>query len=130
VKKIKMQASIWKSTSEPDELTAAMTSSPTAEFIAHLCHRAPGGIVIIDTCPVVHHQQGAWVSALHGDQVRFRVVALRDVLAPLLAPRGATAPIPTAGSRPPGARPWRRVWAQIGHRVVSYATAHPREPAD
>jgi heme-degrading monooxygenase HmoA len=50
-----MHASIWKFTGDPDELTARYDSllaeMPTGGFIAHLCLRAPDGIVIVDTCP-------------------------------------------------------------------------------
>ena len=50
-----MHGSIWKFTGDPDELAArydAMVAEmPTDEFVAHLCLRAPDGIVIIDTCP-------------------------------------------------------------------------------
>jgi hypothetical protein len=50
-----MHASIWKFTGDPDELEAhydAMVAEfPADEFIAHLCLRAPDGIVIVDTCP-------------------------------------------------------------------------------
>ena len=50
-----MHASIWKFTGDPDELAARyddlLADLPTDEFIAHLCLRAPDGIVIVDTCP-------------------------------------------------------------------------------
>ena len=50
-----MHGSIWKFTGDPDELAArydAMVAEmPTDEFFAHLCLRAPDGIVIVDTCP-------------------------------------------------------------------------------
>jgi hypothetical protein len=50
-----MYASMWKFTGDPDELLARYDSllaeMPTTEFIAHLCLRAPDGIVIVDTCP-------------------------------------------------------------------------------
>jgi len=50
-----MHASIWKFTGDPDELLASYDSLlgeiPSADFIAHLCLRAPDGIVIVDTCP-------------------------------------------------------------------------------
>jgi hypothetical protein len=50
-----MHASIWKFTGDPDRLLASYDSllaeMPSAEFIAHLCLRAPDGIVIVDTCP-------------------------------------------------------------------------------
>ena len=44
-----MHASIWKFTGDPDELTrgydAMVAEFPTDQFIAHLCLRAPDGIV-------------------------------------------------------------------------------------
>jgi hypothetical protein len=50
-----MHVSIWKFTGDPDELEARYDSMvaefPTDEFVAHLCLRAPDGILIIDTCP-------------------------------------------------------------------------------
>jgi heme-degrading monooxygenase HmoA len=50
-----MHASIWKFTGDPDDLTrrydALAEELPTTGFIAHLCLRAPDGIVIVDTCP-------------------------------------------------------------------------------
>jgi hypothetical protein len=50
-----MHVSIWKFTGDPDELTrgydAMVADFPTDQFIAHLCLRAPDGIVIVDTCP-------------------------------------------------------------------------------
>ena len=50
-----MHESIWKFTGDTDELTRSydqmVAEFPAAEFIAHLCLRAPDGIVIVDTCP-------------------------------------------------------------------------------
>jgi hypothetical protein len=50
-----MHASIWKFTGDADDLAhrydALLDEMPTAEFVVHLCLRAPDGIVIIDTCP-------------------------------------------------------------------------------
>jgi hypothetical protein len=50
-----MHVSIWKFTGDPDELLASYDSllaeMGSTEFIAHLCLRAPDGIVIVDTCP-------------------------------------------------------------------------------
>ncbi len=50
-----MHASIWKFDGDPDDLMrrydAMAAEMPTEEFIAHLCLRAPDGIVIVDTCP-------------------------------------------------------------------------------
>jgi hypothetical protein len=50
-----MHASIWKFTGDPDDLTrrydALMEELPTNEFIAHLCLRAPAGMVVVDVCP-------------------------------------------------------------------------------
>jgi hypothetical protein len=50
-----MHAAIWKYTGDTDDLTrrydALIEEMPTADFIAHLCLRAPDGIVIVDTCP-------------------------------------------------------------------------------
>jgi hypothetical protein len=49
-----MHAAIWKFTGDPDDLTkrydAMVAEFPTTEFIAHLCLRAPDGLVIVDTC--------------------------------------------------------------------------------
>ena len=50
-----MHASTWKFTGNTDDLArrydALLDEMPTTEFIAHLCLRAPDGIVIVDTCP-------------------------------------------------------------------------------
>jgi hypothetical protein len=50
-----MHASIWKFTGDTEDLTrrydALLDEMPTAEFTAHLCLRAPDGILIVDTCP-------------------------------------------------------------------------------
>ena len=55
MKTTNMHASIWKFTGDPDELTRGydemLAEFPASEFIAHLCLRAPDGIVIVDTCP-------------------------------------------------------------------------------
>jgi hypothetical protein len=50
-----MHASIWRFTGDTEDLTrrydALLDELPTAEFSAHLCLRAPDGILIVDTCP-------------------------------------------------------------------------------
>jgi hypothetical protein len=50
-----MHASIWKFTGDPDDLAqrydALIAELPTNEFIAHLCLRAPDGLVVFDVCP-------------------------------------------------------------------------------
>ena len=50
-----MHASIWKFTGDPDDLArrydALIEEFPTNGFIAHLCLRAPDGLVIVDVCP-------------------------------------------------------------------------------
>jgi hypothetical protein len=50
-----MHASIWKFNGDPDELARrydALTAElPTDQFIAHLCLKAPDGLVLVDTCP-------------------------------------------------------------------------------
>jgi hypothetical protein len=50
-----MHASIWKFTGDPDDLVrrydALLAEMPTEAFIAHLCLRAPDGMLIVDTCP-------------------------------------------------------------------------------
>jgi hypothetical protein len=50
-----MHASIWRFVGDPDELTRSydqlVAEFPTDGFVAHLCLRAPDGIVIVDTCP-------------------------------------------------------------------------------
>ena len=50
-----MHASIWKFNGDPDELASRydelIAEFPAEEFIAHLCLKAPDGLVIVDTCP-------------------------------------------------------------------------------
>lgn len=50
-----MHVSIWKFTGDPEELTrsydAMLAEFPTDQFIAHLCLRAPDGMIVVDTCP-------------------------------------------------------------------------------
>ena len=50
-----MHASIWKFSGDPDDLAqrydALIEELPTSEFIAHLCLRAPDGLVVVDVCP-------------------------------------------------------------------------------
>ena len=50
-----MHASIWRFRGDPDALLrrydAITAEIPAAAMQAHLCLRAPDGIVIVDTCP-------------------------------------------------------------------------------
>jgi hypothetical protein len=50
-----MHASIYRISGDPDDLLrsyeAMLAEVPVGEIRAHLCLRAPGGIVIVDTCP-------------------------------------------------------------------------------
>ena len=50
-----MHASIWKFHGDPDELLrrydAMLEEIPRARMRLHVCLRAPGGIVLVDTCP-------------------------------------------------------------------------------
>jgi hypothetical protein len=50
-----VHASIWKFAGDPDELLprydAMVTEIPSANMRLHLCLRADGGIVLVDTCP-------------------------------------------------------------------------------
>jgi len=50
-----MHASIWRFRGDPDALLlrydAITVEIPAAAMQAHLCLRAPDGIVIVDTCP-------------------------------------------------------------------------------
>jgi hypothetical protein len=50
-----MHAALWKLEGDPDDLLcrydALIAETPTSGFTAHLCLRAPDGIVIFDTCP-------------------------------------------------------------------------------
>lgn len=50
-----MHASIWKFTGDTEDLAARydalLGEMPTTQFTAHLCLRAPDGILIVDTCP-------------------------------------------------------------------------------
>jgi hypothetical protein len=50
-----MHASIWKFTGDTEDLAhrydALLNEMPTTQFTAHLCLRAPDGILIVDTCP-------------------------------------------------------------------------------
>lgn len=65
-----MHASIWKFTGDTSDLTvrydALAAEMPTTEFIAHLCLRAPDGIMIVDTCP----NREAFEVFATGDQFR------------------------------------------------------------
>lgn len=50
-----MHASIWRFEGDPDDLLrrydAMVADVPAAAMRLHLCLRAPGGIVVVDTCP-------------------------------------------------------------------------------
>jgi hypothetical protein len=50
-----VHASIWRFVGDPDELLrrydAMLAEIPAANMRLHLCLRAPGGIVLVDTCP-------------------------------------------------------------------------------
>ena len=50
-----MHASIWRFAGDPDELLrrydAMVAEIPSANMRLHLCLRAGGGILLVDTCP-------------------------------------------------------------------------------
>jgi hypothetical protein len=50
-----MHASLWWFAGDPDDLLrryeALIAEIPSASMRAHLCLRAPDGIVIVDSCP-------------------------------------------------------------------------------
>ena len=100
-----MHVSIWKFTGDPDELTrgydAMVAEFPTDQFIAHLCLRAPDGIVIVDTCP----SREAFEAFSAGEE--FRSARLRHGL-----------PDPTRAARLSGPRRVRQRRPRRGHRVT------------
>ena len=50
-----MHASIWRLAGDPDELLrrydALISEIPLERLRLHMCLRAPGGLVLVDTCP-------------------------------------------------------------------------------
>ena len=65
-----MHASIWTFAGEPDELArrydAMVAELPPGVMRLSLCLRAPGGIVVVDTCPT----RDAFVAFSGGDGFR------------------------------------------------------------
>jgi hypothetical protein len=56
-----MYGVVWRFTGDPDELLqdyeAMLADVPTSSMVAHLCLRAPDGIVVVDTCPSLELHQ-------------------------------------------------------------------------
>lgn len=65
-----MHASIWRFDGDPDDLVrryeAMVAEIPVANMRLHLCLRAAGGIVLVDTC----HSQDAFEAFASGDGFR------------------------------------------------------------